>query len=1055
MKKVLSTVLLILWMLEGNLMCAQVDPSFGDLVLTEDEDVEQTTPIAMALPCAQAPVVDGILDEPAWAEASRLTGFLNNTARTYAERQTRVSTMFDREALYIAMDSEADAATGDGGDPPLYAVMLQPPQAARPLVFCVSPAGALTDAAGQDIPATVATGASAVRNGRWTVELAVRFAGVGSPAPGGKASWSANFCRWWSQPAARTSWVGQRMPGLGQVDVLELGRLIFRREGPIIRMADFGRIEAGHHHLVSEIKVRDEADTVFVLGDAVSHGLLTRGAYTERPKRGEFYRLSVTTNQVGTRAIAASEFLSYTWVDKTLGKAYVRTAQFPVGSPAPIQIKSASYESRKTLRITADTWGLKPGQIGRASVKVGLYKGDEHVLVAKADSVKARSVSVTFPVDKLEPGTEYRIRGTLSDADGKELGYHELTVGYPDVSRWINNTLGTEMVVPSPWTPVRMAGDRTIACWGRDYRFAPGTGLPEQIVTRGEAILAGPAELTASTPEGPVAWTDPSGGIEQQDGTAATYRGRAVARDLKLETRSTVEYDGMTRIDITLTPARPLTLETLAVVIPVAREHARYLGVTDCESQRKGYYGALPAKGYRSGFQPFLWLGDEDRGVLWFCESARGWRPADPGAALEVFDADGAVRLRINLIGRTTRLDAPLTFSLGLQASPVRPLPPNWRAFESRWVFGPTTMEHFAYIPESLKAWTNLLAKAKAQGKLVSAYTFLNNVSTRLPEYNFFFDEWKRERNAPKSKYYADVVAPNVKTWQDFIVWSFNKGLEDFDIDGLYYDLGWPSPTTSPDHGGYVGEDGQPGKFWPIFALREIAKRAYVAFRASKTQTVFVGHCSGNAITLPILSFCDIALDGEQFAHHLQTGYMDQVPLDKMRAEFTCRPFGLMPLFLPSLSKSGNQDYTEKTEAPTAEMAALWYLHDCMIWQSFCHGRTLQGFRDAKLAFVDDPAAEVEFLPYWSNGELFSTDAEAVKVSAYRKSGACLLLVVNLNAEPVAAVVSVNLQPLALGAGAVRAMDAVNGNVLPFADGRLKLPLKGRWLSMVKLEAVQ
>jgi len=90
-----ALLLLPIVLVRYDAMCAQVDDSFGDLVLAEDEDVEQTTPIASALPCTTPPVIDGSLADATWEEANRFPGFIDNTSRRYAANQTFVCVAYD------------------------------------------------------------------------------------------------------------------------------------------------------------------------------------------------------------------------------------------------------------------------------------------------------------------------------------------------------------------------------------------------------------------------------------------------------------------------------------------------------------------------------------------------------------------------------------------------------------------------------------------------------------------------------------------------------------------------------------------------------------------------------------------------------------------------------------------------------------------------------------------------------------------------------------------------------------------------------------------------
>ena len=1056
----LKKALMFFWLfcVGGIAMGEMVDNSFGDLQLVEYVDTEQTTPLVSVLPCKNAPVIDGVLSDPAWQESTRFLGFIDNTTRLYASRQTFVSLMYDEEALYVAMESGTEGTTPTAED--CYAIILQAPEGnAPPLVFRVSPTGEVGNASGDPIPAETVTCASRVEDARWTVELALRFKSLNIPYPG-KGYWKVNFCRWWTAPKAQTSWIGQRIPSLKDIDTAETGLLLFRKNGPVLRIESYGALERKEHHLSCRFLIREEGEVLFALSDAVAKGKMSRNAHTEQHVTGEFQTLTLTDKTAGAGHLKNADAVAYSFVNKSFNRVYFRADRCPVGGAPPvIAISTTSFEKREHLRIIVDTWGLVPELVGHADVTVSLIRRASGEAVSDKDAVVTmvrhtkivkRMLSTAIPLNQLEPGAEYTVRAEIATADGTSLDVHEASITYPDISRWMNNKLGMDDVVPTPFTPIQ-SEQNTIRCWGREYRFSAGSGFPTQIVTRGQEILASAPTLTLRTARGDVAWLEKNGKMLEVKDTAASFQASAKSAELSLETVSTIEYDGMMRIDMTIAPVDTVSLNGLTLVIPLKPEHARYLGVTESvgAGQRSyHFYGALPENGYRWKFIPFLWLGDEDRGLLWFCESAQYWRPKDPDAALEVTRDGEVVALRVNLIGRETSLDKPLHFTMGLQASPVRPLPENWRRMETKFTVGPTTNEHFAYVPEQLYACEDLLKKSKAAGKKISAYTFLNNVSTRLPEYNLFFDEWKRERNAAKGKYFLDVVAPNVKSWQDFVVWSWKLGLERFDIDGLYYDLVWPSPSTNPDHGGYVTEDGKPGRCWPIFAVREIAKRAYVMYRMHKQETAFIGHCSSNPIILPILSFCDFALDGEQFATVLHS-YTDQVPLDKWRTEFTCRQFGMMPLFLPEIQKSGNTNYNHTKPEPTAEMAGLTYLHDIMVWGIWVHPKTMHEYQNAKMAFLAD--GDVEFLPYWSNGDVFSSDSESVKISAYRKRGACLMMVMNMSTEPVSTTLNVNLSALELDAASLDVKDAVSNEPLTLAGGKLKMALQNRRLYMIAI----
>ena len=82
--------------------------------------------------------------------------------------------------------------------------------------------------------------------------------------------------------------------------------------------------------------------------------------------------------------------------------------------------------------------------------------------------------------------------------------------------------------------------------------------------------------------------------------------------------------------------------------------------------------GYLPANGWAHAFKPFVWLGDEDRGLAWFCESDRGWYPADPNRAITIDRRKNETVLRCHLIDRPMPVKGPLEYTFGLQATPVK-----------------------------------------------------------------------------------------------------------------------------------------------------------------------------------------------------------------------------------------------------------------------------------------------------------------------------------------------------------------------------------------------
>lgn len=1011
------------------------------------EDAERTMPVLSACPAAKAPVIDGKLSDECWENTVSFIGFVDNTNRKYADRQTRVSVSYDKQNLYVSMKSDIIEKSLSEND--YYTLIIRPQGENSPKIFVMRPDGKLTDETGKAASKDVITSTSKIENGNWIWEVAIKYAGLGVKPPGINEQWNINFCRNFSSPIAETSWVAKRMTGLDKINSNETGKLIFNPETPVIRIETFGALQLKDYNLLCNFIIKEKGEGLYVFIDTIKNRKMERGAFTESADAGQLRSLSVKPGPPGTSHIRGSEYISYSFVNKTFRKVYFRTDKFPSGIPPQIEIKEMSFEKRKNLKINVGTYGLIPALIKtNMTIKISIYDKEVEICSGQTSDLSKENINIILPLDRLKPGVSYTVKAILKK-DRDIVAESSSTILYPDVSSWLGNKLGMDNIVPSPWPPIETDGN-SAACWGRKYTFSTGSGFPSEITSKGESLLAAPIRLIAKTDKGAAEWEEKKGGFISAEKTNAVYRACESSGNLKVEYGTKIEYDGMMKIDFTIIPDGSVTIENMKLEIPIKKKFAKYLGYTESVGAGQHsyhFYGATPDGKTEIRFLPFVWLGDEDRGLLWFCESARGWRPESPNKSIIISNNNDNVTLIANIIEKATVLKERITFTIGLQASPVKPLPENWRETESKLVYMPTTMTHFAYLPETMKSSIPLLEKYKKAGKTILGYSFLNNVSTNLPEYNLFFDEWKREKNSPKGKYYVDVVAPDVKSWQDFVVWSYVKALKDFDFDGVYYDLSWPSPTTSPDHGGYVDENGKPARHWPIFAVREIAKRAYVAFRESKKQTAFMGHCSSNPIVLPVLSFCDYSLEGEQFGHVLHS-YMEQIPLDKARAEFSGRQFGMIPVFLPEIAKSGNKNYNEKTPEPTEEMLAVLYLHDIMFYPIFIHAGALKKYNNVKMQFIGDGMG-IEFIPYWNDGGTFKSNDKNVKISAYRKNGEILMIISNFNKDELDAEIEVKLSNHGISGEKTSFTDCISKKDITFENSKIKTKIKGRSLNMI------
>jgi hypothetical protein len=226
----------------------------------------------------------------------------------------------------------------------------------------------------------------------------------------------------------------------------------------------------------------------------------------------------------------------------------------------------------------------------------------------------------------------------------------------PLQTAWLGSDAGKTDAVLPPWTPVVVnpSGDGfRIDVWGRSYLFDGAGAFPSQIVTKGENVLAQPIRLSGKMDGKVIEWKKAPIQLEQNKPAAAILTQNLVSSDEKvaLSVRTQVEYDGMIRTDWKLEPRALARLEELTVEIPMKSECTKLMYCFPDYARRRFYgCGAVPEAGFKTAFTPFVWLGDNEKGLQWFCESDENWNIADPSQAIEI-EQEGektVLRLRSN-----------------------------------------------------------------------------------------------------------------------------------------------------------------------------------------------------------------------------------------------------------------------------------------------------------------------------------------------------------------------------------------------------------------------
>jgi hypothetical protein len=649
----------------------------------------------------------------------------------------------------------------------------------------------------------------------------------------------------------------------------------------------------------------------------------------------------------------------------------------------------------------------------------------------------------------------------------------------PTAPSWLGSTAGVSNRVLAPFTPVEIAGNR-VSVWGRTYTFA-GLPFPATITAREKELLAAPVTLSGVAGGKPIVWSEALCHAIVHRPDLVQLATRADSAALRCEGQVSIEYDGMVRCDFTLTPlSTSAAIDRLALEIPLHPETAKYLHFWPGRWNSVFNSAALPANGYRGPFRPFVWLGDEWRGLGWFCESDRDFTPANKDQAIAIERQADRVVLRVNLIARPRTLDGPLSYTFGFQATPIKPARPDaWdyrichlggygiddRPFAAPDQHDPksTLLDYLARSGVRTicfhEHWTDIQAypattHGAALHKLVRACHDHHiqlllyhgyEMSNVAPEWADYHDECLVQPRAGGYKRKPEQTAYIVcyrSHWQDFIAQGIDRLMDQYGIDGVYLDgTSEPWACSNPRHGcGYRRADGSIGPTYSIFATRAMMKRIYTIVKSHNPAGQVNVHQS-SCMTTPTLAFATSYWDGEQFQGLKRRAAAGEVlPLDAFRCEFMGHNWGL-----PAELLWYGTGPLRRTEA-----MAMGLLHDVPV-------RPAGAADVAEMARIwrardELGAAQAAWLPYWENERYVQTGSIAVKASLHNRPGRGLIVVVcNMGSAPCTAPVQLNLEELKQPAN-LAAVDVLTGRKIPVVAGKFEIALPALDYAMVRLE---
>lgn len=301
----------------------------------------------------------------------------------------------------------------------------------------------------------------------------------------------------------------------------------------------------------------------------------------------------------------------------------------------------------------------------------------------------------------LQPGS-YVAQVNMLDSSGNLLGKPGTATFDVPTTSWLGNNLGIAPAgsVQAPWTPIVVAG-QSLSVWGRTYDLTGGWGLPQRITSQGNQLLSSPVDLEFDIGSGSFKLGSGSVAITSIAPDRVTWTGSASGNGIQATVEGSLEYDGMVLLRLTLAPTgASINVQSIKLQTSMPASRAKYYSwASSTSGQVLSYDPGVPAAAGvffsnrqqgvadKTALIPSIVLSDDNCGLEWFADSLQGWSvnqsmlDTTPFQQLSV-DPNQIVRLENDFATQPFTLNAPVTITFGYEATPMRPLPVDWRAMQ-------------------------------------------------------------------------------------------------------------------------------------------------------------------------------------------------------------------------------------------------------------------------------------------------------------------------------------------------------------------------------------
>ena len=744
--------------------------------------------------------------------------------------------------------------------------------------------------------------------------------------------------------------------------------------------------------------------------------------------------------------------------------------------PAALEIESVFLPSKDELQVRLLVTGRRPGDTKGLTTVFSL----ENVNDARPaiDEPIRRPVSEVNSSETLStkelPPARYRVLAALLN-NGELCNLVSADFVKPELPAWLGTRLGIPVKPPDPWTAITQKG-QTLECWSRQVQY-DNSLFPVRMSSRNQELLARPIRLVARLGGKEVEASEARFTWNRVTELRVDFLAEVKFGALPVKVTGWMEYDGFLWTELTIPAAAGQRIEGLRLEIPMRSDvatlqHGHLGGWHKGPNNGKVHAWNFPLEG-----QPFLWLGNEEVGLQWCTEDNYCWENKARDKTFQLKPGEKECLFTVTLIDDPIPLDNPLAYTFGLQATPVKPMPQGWRAYDlgmngqwrrqvgqgepkqptwafwyQKWNLQNEEARKDRWQPgyPAVGPWTKeVIAGTAAENAKPFLYPVPSWVWRGAPEYHTFHGEWNPDSppGLPPETTGAQHsgIWRTVPSYQDWHTWRWWKTLKDNPwlaekTGGIYNDVvqAFWGPDPKPDRHGLVRTRHE------LLGARDIQQRMYVLFQKEWPHIVISNHQSADT-HMSQLAFAHVYVTGENYAGNATLGkeesYYHIMDLDSCRAELTGEKWGIPIIFLPEIQPSGApfaRVYGPEGIKPAEHLAGLLLVHDVIPWPANTNPVPMLRLAALKENFGWDD--ETQFVGYWKSSELakLETITSSVVLSIYRRPGKVMFVLMNNSDEDAKVVLTPDWARLGVAAPQ-ELIDAYTATGIPNAPLDLKL----------------